>query len=381
MKKYLRFCPIYIKLLWYRFLHKYIKNSVKIYLCLEKYRKKYIIARYNTYSPEIENRVNYLFARFELAGNKNDSYIEDFEKFLFYEKYEHPYVRLMYITLLLERGYVQSAKAGLRAYIKKFNLKYIKEYLPCCYVATLLGVKDDIINKGSELFEHLEIVRNNNEFADYLMNKSIAVVGNASNILETELGNTIDSRDVVFRMNLFNRDEKLFKSTGSKLNVYVTNANTTCIYTEHLKDAAKYDWIFIAMDLYHIHLSYFTYINDFIETFYQVIKNTKCKLAYTYSEIVNKLKNECELIAPTTGLRLLYHIAYVRGNIYSDEIFGFSDKEMKDGWYQNKAKNDMGDYFQEIPRNYLYYKNICGMQAGHNINEEFRYRKKLIKNR
>jgi hypothetical protein len=66
----------------------------------------------------------------------------------------------------------------------------------------------------------------NNEYADFLKNKSIVLVGPAPTLIGTNFGEEIDKHDVVVRMNHhFNLNEELMRDYGKRTDVLYINTS------------------------------------------------------------------------------------------------------------------------------------------------------------
>lgn len=66
------------------------------------------------------------------------------------------------------------------------------------------------------------MINNTERLFDLCAGKSVAIVGNSENVTEYEVGEIIDSYDIVVRMNKFNTGPEYEKYTGTKTNIYVT---------------------------------------------------------------------------------------------------------------------------------------------------------------
>lgn len=77
---------------------------------------------YINFDEKLANKLSYLTAEWELAGDENLIILKNkLSHCLFYEGFEHPRIHLMYICVLFELGYIKSAKAGLENYLLKFR--------------------------------------------------------------------------------------------------------------------------------------------------------------------------------------------------------------------------------------------------------------------
>ena len=336
----------------------------------------------SSHDSEIENKVNYLTSLWELGFEKKSwRVIDALSHFLFYEGLEHPKVHLMYICSLFQNGLTRTAKEGLKEYIKKYNLQYITGYLPACYLAREIGIKDDLILKGAAIFEHMEANRKTQTFENYVKGKSIAIVGNSPEILEKENGTIIDSRDIVFRMNTFRISKK---HTGEKTNVYLWCGTQEVLEHENIKNYKKYNFIIFSISIWHIDLNNHTNTKIMLDVLYNIIQNSNCHIIYFPADVWYHLKLESELKIPTTGLNIIYYLYKIRGTIDIDEIFGFNTQTKEKGHHKNIYKtgplDSYFDYFNTGIESSLYKKNVRVIDSYHNLNEELRFRNSLLTN-
>ena len=177
--------------------------------------------------------------------------------FLFCRNNPIPEVQLTYIACLLENNDQELALVGLRDYINKHGTHQIHDFLPVAHLAHNSGFSNEMISMAHCLFDHLENNRNNRKFENFLRNKSVAVVGNSPEILANNYGAEIDSHDVVMRMNMFKISLEHQTSTGAKINIFVSNGNKDVIFSKNYnhENLAKYKWLYLAMDFWHIQLS------------------------------------------------------------------------------------------------------------------------------
>ncbi|MBR4106345.1 MAG: glycosyltransferase family 29 protein [Alphaproteobacteria bacterium] len=231
-----------------------------------------------------------------------------------------------------------------------------------------------MIKKSAFIFEKMKTYQNN--FIHYLKKKTIAVVGNSPNLIGTGKGREIDKHDVVFRMNAFDLPLQFKSDLGSKTNIFVTNANFEIVNNSNT--FCSYDYHFIAMDLYHINLSSFTKVSDFIENYYQLISEGE-HVTFLPSEISLSLKLESKLQIATTGLKLIY---LLHKNDIPFDLYGFNEKKYdNDSIVENPLKRKYeckNDFFTEEIRTSSFYKNKNIFESGHNFNEELEFRINLL---
>lgn len=78
-------------------------------------------------------------------------------------------------------------------------------------------------------------------FNNFLLDKSICIVGAAPNMKDSCQGSFIDSHDVVVRFNNFHCDKEHVKDVGSKMDIYVSNfVGVEHKYKEVIEKNTKY---------------------------------------------------------------------------------------------------------------------------------------------
>lgn len=309
--------------------------------------------------------------------------------FLFCQNNTLPDLQLTYLTCLLEIKQEETALAGLKDYISKYQVSKIEEYLPLASFSQKNGFTSRLINFSAVIFDHIESNRKGQYFEKWLKNKKIAVVGNSSVIIGKNLGKEIDSHQVVMRMNTFNITKDITVDLGKKTDVYVNQCNFEVIFSKNnlLENCIKYQWIYIAINFWHIRLSDFTYVEKFLEQYSNLIKNN-IKISYFYPDLSISLKKESHLAVATTGLKIIW---FLHKNNIDFDIYGFNNTLKKEGYIEDsivKSENGWGniektrvDHFTENIITSDFYRNKGFYDTGHNYNEELRFRNKLFSSR
>ena len=180
------------------------------------------------------------------------------------------------------------------------------------------------------------------------------------------------------RMNMFNLPDEYVADTGKKINVYVSNANASVITSQNYtaKACERYDWIYIAMNVWDVPLSDFLHdsVEKFLNLHVDLITNSNTKLCAFPPELSVKIRQQAKIAVATTGLKILYHLK--ENNIPCD-IYGFNEVEQNGRQYNplKENKDCVFDFFQEETITSSYYRNFGFWDTGHNFNQEMRFRK------
>lgn len=131
----------------------------------------------------------------------------------------------------------EQIKSRLFLLLKDLNiitdLSYLKpQVLSGAYSESLITTEEWATAKHYSDFYHF--YKNGNEyyknFVKYIKGKSIVVVGNAPNILNSKMGKFIDSHDIVIRFNNYPVEYKLIEDLGYKTSVWVLTPALDSIY-------------------------------------------------------------------------------------------------------------------------------------------------------
>lgn len=112
---------------------------------------------------------------------------------------------LIYICCLLQKQDTQKALKVLFRYTELFGVKNIENFLPVAKFALENWIKSSEIESAAELFDLFEL-NLKNSWLDSIKGKSIAIVGNGTQLNGLKKGTEIDSHDVVIRFNKFKTD-------------------------------------------------------------------------------------------------------------------------------------------------------------------------------
>ena len=103
------------------------------------------------------------------------------------------------------------------------------------------------LNETSYYYDMFSIIDNIkiniSEFEKFIKNKSIAIVGNSSTIMNENKGNEIDSHDIVVRFNNYPVDYSLQTHTGSKTDIWALSPALESIFYKKNVNNAKYIFV------------------------------------------------------------------------------------------------------------------------------------------
>ncbi len=289
-----------------------------------------------------------------------------------------PEVQLLYIVCLLERGDEDLALVCLKDYFTKYGLEKISNYMPVAALAVKNGISDPLIEKSAAIFNHLEKNRAEKFFENFLSGKSVAVVGNSPNVIGRGCGTEIDSHDIVMRMNMFNLPDEYATDTGKKINVYVSNANARVITSQNytVKACECYDWIYIAMNIWHVPLFDFLQnkVEEFLNVHFDLMSNSNIRLCAFPPDLSVKVRQQAKIAVATTGLKILYHL---KEKGIPCDVYGFNEVEQNGQTFNplKENKDSNFDFFQETTITSSYYRNLGFFDTGHNFNQELRFRR------
>lgn len=337
------------------------------------------------------NRDKYVSAVWNLEG-ATDKLVNFLEQWMFADNNITDKGNLIYLCCLLERGEEELASVGLRKYYQERGAKFICDYLPLAWLANKIGLGGEVMKKAAFIFSKLEEERKKGVFLKCLQEKTFAIVGNAPDIIGSKLGEVIDARDIVFRMNTYVVDNKYVEDTGCKINAFVNNSNFVSIDHNNFKKSVGFEWIYIPCDFWHMQLSQFTDVGKFINSYYDILSNYDVKVTWLYPEESIELKKRLQIVSPTSGMAIFYSIYKRMGYVEKDWFFGFSEKKRENGKWENPLK-DPGDeehsevqlanldIFAENDECTIFYKNAPCYSKGHNLNREIELRRELFRER
>lgn len=180
--------------------------------------------------------------------------------------------------------------------------------------------------RKSKIVEQFSL-RYENQFLNYIRNKSIAIVGNAPSELGFAKGVEIDSHDVVVRFNNFSTDKKYISDYGKKTNVWAITPSIESLY--YPDEFYNFQFV-LTPDLSFYEMSYRTNIlyNYLISggKFFR-FKSLSCRQRFNIN-------------VPSVGLYFLNYLSENLNKIGKISIYGFSSSH---------AKMDNRHYYNDDP--------------------------------
>lgn len=262
---------------------------------------------------------------------------------------------LIYICCLLKKQDKNTALKVLHHYVLKFGLSNIEQFLPVAKLAVLNGINSESIEYAAQLFDMFELNKNNS-WLDSLINKSIAVVGNGSQLQGLGKGKEIDSHDVVIRFNKFTT-KGFEEDCGKRTDIWVTLSTLK----ENL-EVDNLDFIILAN-----HYDYWTHKVDLKFT-KQIIKNNS-NIHIISKEIMEDARNYLgtDFYNPTTGCALILCLYKKFRNLDNVDFYGF-------GFLNDKFK-PLDHYYTKVSK-----RHSKKAQEMHSFEEESRFLKQFVQN-
>jgi len=162
------------------------------------------------------------------------------------------------------------------------------------------------------------------ELKTYLDNKRIALIGNATSILDGDYGGIIDLHDIVIRMNhaiVGIEKDIYFRSIGKRTDIYIPNMNQEGVcYNMSIRSKAKYIALFTR---WH---------NDPNKRETGLLSKLDNLYLGDKSEF-DKLRKEFDIYKPSTGATifnfLIKNIKFKELNIYGFDFFKSATKDVQ----------------------------------------------------
>jgi hypothetical protein len=156
--------------------------------------------------------------------------------------------------------------------------------------------------------------------------KTIAVIGNAGNLLDKPEGSKIDAYDIVIRLNSFVIDPKFYNYTGKKTDIWCNAMHHKVPYRDNV------DTMNIVCPL---PLNVSQYLQRYGATNRQMLDMYKQRTLFIPELYFTELLQH--LINPSTGIAMLYWLK--KENLKFD-IFGFSffDNSCKHHYHDDRAE-------------------------------------------
>lgn len=329
-----------------------------------------------------ENLNHYILAKWNLEG-----ITAELKEILEYHRFSINILdqrsRLIYISCFLEEGNRDLAIVALKDYIRDFGLEEISDLMPVAALADECGYLDEKIKQSANIFRAFQRNNDSKEFENYVLGKSIAIVGNSPEIIGMGQGGEIDGRDIVVRMNSFVLKDEYLVDTGCKTNIFVDNSNNGVIKCRNHRKIEEFEWTFLPYDITHIFISQFCNRDAFLQSWDFIVKNKLTKMVYFPAEHSISLKKELKTISPSAGIITIWYFYRIRGKILETEIFGFNSKKRGEEQEKSDVKEtmageieDLNFFFDTIDQS-SFFKSAPIYEVSHNFNEELIFRKTL----
>lgn len=255
---------------------------------------------------EWEGPTDLLFERCEVLINKWEEKADELSD-----------VYMIYISSLIEKERIEEAKRALSVYVKIYKMQKIHLYYPVAELALEMGITNNKIEKAAYVCKVL--CRNKNLLTEYVIGKSVAVVGSGPGEIGKGKGKDIDAHDEVIRFNDF-ETEGFEEDYGSKTTIWVRNTdieNGGC--RSRIKEIEKFSLIVLETDIWR-----FPIPEMFLDTFYKYAMGARdkfCMLQHR-DEMVREMGS-----FPTSGGLMLYNIYQNIASIKNMDSYGFSLKK------------------------------------------------------
>lgn len=254
-------------------------------------------------------------------------------------KYDN-YVWLIYLHSLIERNFLEKAKAFLKRYVQIWGLHDLEKILIVAEFTKNNNITNEKIEKSAKLSSYLK----ESSISDYFKNKTIAIVGNSGCELGKNKGKEIDSHEIVIRFSNYPEDNKYFKDYGQKTSVWIRNLSIDAVQKDNLK---RYEKIIQHGALVHRILSQRN-LSQITKVFDEVGNN----FINIPEEYYYELNQKYSIYRPTAGCILIWYLYKILGSFQNVDIYGFS--------FLSKDYADTRHYFD----------NVCKIDVNHDMKLE-----------
>ena len=241
---------------------------------------------------------------------------------------------LVYLSCLIELKDIKKAEIIFDKYLLYFDndLSEIERFLIVSKFIENKNITSKSINKAIKVYDTLKKNREDDVFKKILLNKSIAVVGNAPSEIGKAKGEEIDSHDIVIRFNNY-KTKGFERDYGSKTDIWArgSGGNDVIDRKQHYKLItweADYDHWNVA----HNHL----YI------LYRQIEEGQLIYNFDYDSHLS-LREASRIDFPTTGMVLIWEIYKKLGSFKNVDFYGFSFCQDIPDKYATHYFNDRSD--------------------------------------
>lgn len=223
---------------------------------------------------------------------------------------------------LLQGNYIEKLDVLVDLYLKKHGEKDIYRYMPLAEYLVMkkhMELSDERVKQSSEVFRRLTRNIRREKLAKLVKGKTIAVVGNGPSEIGRNLGQEIDTHDIVIRFN--NYDTKGYeKDYGRKTNIWVRGSGASDVINRN--DISIYDCVIFEGDYSHYPVIPQKHPKVIYDYLYQ---NTP--ITYYDRTIHETLREYCGIEFPTSGLVTIWALFLLKDIIKKMDIYGFAFRQ------------------------------------------------------
>lgn len=281
----------------------------------------------------------------------SDNLLENFESFARSKHcwfVENNNLWLLYMQVMIENNCTAEIENTLKKYMHFHNLKNVENFPVVANYFYKQGYTNELIEKSSKIYEKLKA--SEGKFAEFIKDKSIAVVGNGPSEIGKGHGQEIDNHDIIIRFNEFHTEGNYAKDYGTRTDVWVNySANKNFSNFNKNFDCRLILWIFD---------SFYFRENIALENLFSVINKEWDSFGIdTSKEIWNKYNF---YYAPTTGFYLIIHLLNLKGSFKNIDFYGYKFLEIQDSknlhYYDNKTLNSLN--YHNINAESVFFKSL-----------------------
>jgi hypothetical protein len=229
---------------------------------------------------------------------------------------------LLYCNLLLETGDTAGAERLAGKWRDSFGAEFFYRILPLAHFVKGLGIVDANITKAALIWD--SILTREENFAGFIKNKSVAIVGNGPQETGLGRGKEIDAHEVVIRFNNYTINKESAGDYGRKTTLHAVNLRgfgpstdmSGIEYFFHIDDLSRESWTTEAE----------------LERVFSAVRAGK--QWFHYGEVVteffaplqDRITRETGLIMnlPTLGYRVALPVIAIKPDFSMRDIFGGS---------------------------------------------------------
>ncbi len=265
---------------------------------------------------------------------------------------------LIYLSCLVETNEIKKAEKVLNKYLLYFDndLSEIERFLIVSKFVKNKNITNKNIDKAVKVYDALKKNHENDIFKQLLLNKSIAIVGNAPSEIKKAKGDEIDSHDIVIRFNNY-KTKGFEKDYGSKTDIWVRGSGAGDVVDRK----QRYKLVAWEADYNHWKVAY-----NHLDIMHRQIEEGQLIYNFDYNSHLS-LREASGIDFPTTGMVLIWEIYQKLNSFKNVDFYGFSFCQDIPDKYATHYFNDRSD--KEAKRR----SNV------HKIDKEAEFLLKLIK--